>query len=76
MFSSSYFQLKIEFLISQLVLIFPLQIIERTNVFSERYDILGFTNFLYLLQITQYNLFIFLVIENILLIFYHSSHNH
>ena len=51
-----------------------LQIMERTNVFSKRYDILGFSNFI--LQITQYNFFIFLVIENILVLFYHSFHNH
>ena len=51
-----------------------LQITERT-VFSNSYDILGFSNFLYLQQKTQYNFFIFLVIENILVLFYHSSHN-
>ena len=51
-----------------------LQIMERTNVFSKRYDILGFSNFI--LQITQYNFFIFLVIENILVLFHHSFHNH
>ena len=32
-----------------------LQIIERTNVFPRRYDILGFPNFLYLPQKIQYN---------------------
>ena len=53
-----------------------LQIIERSTVSSKRYDILGFSNFLYLPQITQYNFFIVLVIENILVLFYHSSHNH
>ena len=36
-----------------------LQIIERTNVFSKKYDVLGFSNFLYLPQITQYNFFHF-----------------
>ena len=40
------------------------------------YDILGFLNFQYLPQITQYNFFIFLVIENVLVLFYHFSHNH
>ena len=40
------------------------------------YDILGFLNFLYLLEITQYNFLIFLVIENILVLFYSSSYNH
>ena len=53
-----------------------LQIIERSTVSSKRYDILGFSNFLYLPQITQYNFFTVLVIENILVLFYHSSHNH
>ena len=53
-----------------------LQIIERTNFFSKRYDILGFSNFLYLPQILQYYFFIFLVIENILVLYYHSSRNH
>ena len=32
-----------------------LQIIERANVFSKRYGILGISNFLYLLQISQHN---------------------
>ena len=50
--------------------------IERTNVFSEMYEILGFSSFLYLPQITQYIFFIFLVIENILVFFYHSCHSH
>ena len=40
-----------------------------------RYDVLGFSNFLYLPQIMQYNFFIFLVIENVFELFYHSSHN-
>ena len=44
-------------------------------MFSNRYDILGFPNFLYLPQITQYNSLIFLVTENILILFYHPSHN-
>ena len=52
-----------------------LKVAERTNVFYKRYDILSFSNFLYLPQITQYNFFIFLVIENILVLFYRSSHN-
>ena len=53
-----------------------LQIIERNRVFSKMYDILGLSNFLYLPQIMQYNFFIFLVIKSILVLFYHSSHNH
>ena len=53
-----------------------LQKIERTHVFSKRYDILGFSNFLYLPQITQHNFFIFLTTENILILFYHSFYNH
>ena len=53
-----------------------LQITERTNVFSNRYDILGFLNLLYLPQITQNNFFIVLVIGNILVLFYRSFHNH
>ena len=53
-----------------------LQIIEWTNVFSKRYDILGFSNFLYLPKIRQYNFFIFLAVEKILVLFYRSSHNH
>ena len=53
-----------------------LEIIERTNVFSKRYGILGFSNFLHLPQITQYNFFVFLVTENVLVLFYHYSHNH
>ena len=64
---------------SQLILLSSflhlLQIIEIASVFSKRYDFLGFSNFLYLPQITQYNFFIFLVIENILVLFYRSSHN-
>ena len=53
-----------------------LQVRERTNVFSGRYKILGFSNVLYLFQTTQYNFLIFLVNENILVIFYHSFHNY
>ena len=53
-----------------------LQIIERTNVFSKRYDSLGFSNFLYLPQITQVNILIFYLNKNILVLFYHSSHNY
>ena len=60
-FSSSFLQL--------------LQIIERTSVFSKWYDILGFSNFLYLPQIVQYNFTVFLIIENILVLFYHFVHN-
>ena len=45
-----------------------LQVIETTNVLSKRYDILGFSDFLYLIQITQNNFFIFLVIENIIIV--------
>ena len=48
---------------------------ERINIFSKMYDILGFSNFLYLPQIIEYNFFIFLVIEYILVLFYHSTHN-
>ena len=51
------------------------QIIERTKVVSKMYDILGFSNFLYLPQVTQHIFFIVLVIENILVFFYHSLHN-
>ena len=50
--------------------------IERTNVFSKKYDILEFSNFLYLPQITQYIFFTFLVIKNILVLFYHCFHNY
>ena len=78
-----YFQLNQESIISQLILwlfflrnCFPssvlhlLQIIERTNAFSNRYDIVDFSNFLYLRQITQYSVFIFLVVvDNLLKIF-------
>ena len=53
-----------------------LEIIERTNSFSSGYDISGFSNFLYLPQIKQYNFFILLIMENILVLFYHSFHNH
>ena len=49
--------------------------IERTNIFCKMYDILGFSNFLYFPQITQYAFFIYLVVENILVLFYHSFHN-
>ena len=52
-----------------------LQIIERANVFFKNVCILGFLNFLYLPKITQYIFFICLVTENILVLFYHSSHN-
>ena len=53
-----------------------LKMTERTNAFSNRYDILLFSNLLHLPQITQYDFFIFLVIENILVLLYHCSHNH
>ena len=53
-----------------------LQIIERANVFSKRYDSLGFSNFLYLPQITQVNILIFYLNKDILVLFYHSSHNY
>ena len=53
-----------------------LGITERTNVFSKMYDILGFSNFLYLPQITKYNFFIFLIIKNILVLFCHSFLKH
>ena len=52
-----------------------LQTTERT-IFLKMYYILAISNFLYLPEITQYNFFIFLVTENILVLFYHSSHNH
>ena len=52
------------------------RVVERTNLFSKMYDILVFLNFLNLPQITQYSFFIFFVIENILVLLYHSSHNH
>ena len=41
-----------------------MQVIERTNVFYKMHDILRFLHFLYLQQITQYNFFMLLVIEN------------
>ena len=53
-----------------------MQIIEKTSVFSKWYDILGFSNSLYLPQITQYIFFIFLIIENFLTLLCHSFHNH
>ena len=53
-----------------------LQVIERTYIFFEKYDILGFPNFICLPQITQYISFIFLIIENVLVLFYHSFYNH
>ena len=50
---------------------------ERTHVFLKgRTYILGSSNFLCLPQIIQYNFFIFLVIENVLMLFYHFSHSH
>ena len=52
------------------------QIIESTNVCSKRYDVLSFSKFLYLAQMTQYNFLIFLVIEEVLVLFDHSSHNY
>ena len=45
---------------------------ERSNAFSKMYDILDSSNSLFLTQITQYNFFILLVIENILVLFHHS----
>ena len=39
------------------------------------YDTLGFPNSLYLPQRTQYNFLIFLVTENILVLFHNSSRN-
>ena len=80
-----YFQLNQEYLIeysinSSSLNIFSFshlpQIKHRTNVFSNIYNILGFSNFLYLSEITWYNFFIVLVTENVLVIFYHFSHNH
>ena len=50
------------------------QITERANVFSKRYNILDFSSFLYLPQITQDNFFT-LVIKNVLVLFHHSSRN-
>ena len=74
-----YFKLNQELLISQLILnLFfylssfshLLQITERTVFFKKTYDILGYLNFLYLLQITHeiFFILIFLVIENILVV--------
>ena len=54
-----------------------LQIIERTNVSSKMYDILGFLNFLCLQQATQQILFILAfseLIENTLKLFCHLLH--
>ena len=50
--------------------------IERTNVISNMYDILGFLTFLYVPQITQQIFFHFsvLITKNILVLFYHSFH--
>ena len=39
--------------------LYLLQIIERTSVFSKRYDILRFSTFLYLMQITYNFLHLF-----------------
>ena len=50
-FSSSFFYL--------------MEIIDRTSVFPKGYDILGFSSFLYLPQITQSEFSIFLITENI-----------
>ena len=54
-----------------------LQIIERTNVFSKRYDILGFFKF-YIPTGSNaiYFFHLFQNVENILLLLYHSFHNH
>ena len=41
--------------------------------FLKMYDILGFSNFLYLPQIAQHNFFI-LFIQNIFVLFYHPIH--
>ena len=41
-------------------------------MFRLRFDILGFSNFLHLLQWKQYILFMFLINENVLMSFYHS----
>ena len=46
------------------------------TAFSKRHDVLDFSDFLYLPQITQYNCFIFFIIENILILFYHFFHDH
>ena len=45
-------------------------------MFFKDYDILGFSNSLYLPQVAQYNFFIlaFLVIEKILVLIYRSFH--
>ena len=48
---------------------------ERTNDFSKRYYLLGFSNCLNLPKIMQYNFFIFLTIENISLLFDDSVQN-
>ena len=50
-----------------------MQTIERTNVFSKMYDILGFSNFWYLPQIKQ-NKFVILVFWLVILLFYYSFH--
>ena len=72
-----YFQLSQEFLISYFSSLFShlLQILERTNFFS-KIHILGFLNFLYTPQMMQNIFFILtlLIIENILVLFYHSFH--
>ena len=51
-----------------------LQMIEKTNIFKSYY-ILGFSNFLYLPEITHNSFLIFLVMGNILVLFYYSFHN-
>ena len=51
-----------------------MQVIERTNVFSKIYDILGFSNFICLPQTIQYISFILTFLESIkkdLVLFYH-----
>ena len=49
---------------------------ERLSVFLIIYDILVFLNSLYFLQVLQYILTYLDSIENILVLFYHSFHNH
>ena len=56
--------------------LFLMELIEGTKVFSNRYDILGFQNFLYLPQIMQHKFFIFSVTINILVLLHNYSYNH
>ena len=53
-----------------------LQIIERINIFSKRYNVLVFQIFYTYRKQCNAIFFIFLVIQNILILFYHSFYNH